>query len=80
MEVRLMSEVTRGQVNNEDNSQSRYLNISNNIHSEDLIYESEGIAIRNGTNIGIWVRTQESNEYSKDSTGMLCQKMEQEDE
>ena len=43
----VMSEVTRGQVDNENNSQSQYLNISNNIQSEGLIYESESIAIRN---------------------------------
>ena len=29
-------------------------------------------------NIGIWVRTQQGDEYSKDNTGMLCQNMEQE--
>ena len=36
-----MSEVTRGQVDNENNSQSQYSNISNNIQSESLIFESE---------------------------------------
>ena len=36
----MMSEVTRGRVDNENNSQSRYLNISNNIQSAGLIYES----------------------------------------
>jgi len=40
--------VTRGQIDNENNSQSQYSKISNNIQSEGLIYESEGIAIRNG--------------------------------
>ena len=45
--VGLMSEVTRGQVDNENNSQSQYSNISNNIQSEGLIYELESIAIRN---------------------------------
>jgi len=48
MEVRVMSEVTRGQVDNENNSQSQYSNILNNIQSEGLIYKSESIAIRNG--------------------------------
>ena len=43
-----MLEVTRGQVDNENNNQSQYSNISNNIQSESLIYESESIAIRNG--------------------------------
>ena len=43
-----MLEVTRGQVDNENNSQSQYLNILNNIQNESLIYESESIAIRNG--------------------------------
>ena len=40
-EVGVMSEVTRGQIDNENNSQSQYLNMSNNIQSEGLIYESE---------------------------------------
>ena len=44
MEIRLMSEVTRGRVDNENNSQSQYSNILNNIH---YIYKSESIAIRN---------------------------------
>ena len=48
MEVGVMLEVTRGRVDNENNSQSRYLNIFNNIQSEGLIYKSESIAIRNG--------------------------------
>ena len=43
-----MLEVTRGQVDNEINNKSQYSNISNNIQSESLIYESESIAIRNG--------------------------------
>jgi len=44
-----MLEVTRGRVDNENNSQSQYLNISNNIQGGGL-YESESIAIsiRNG--------------------------------
>src|SRR5882724_6367922 len=43
-----MSEVTRGQVDNETNSQSRYSNISNIVQGVGLyIYESENIAIRN---------------------------------
>ena len=41
-----MSEVTRGQVDNENNNQSRYLNISNIVQGV-YIYESESIAIRN---------------------------------
>jgi len=45
--VGLMSEVTSSQVDNENNSQSQYLNILNNIQCEDLIYKSESIAIRN---------------------------------
>ena len=48
MEIGLMSEVTRGQVDNENNIQSQYSNISNKIQNEGLIYESESIAIRNG--------------------------------
>ena len=48
-----MLEVTRGQVDNENNNQSQYSNILNNIQSESLIYKSESIAIRNG-NIGVW--------------------------
>ena len=47
-EVGVMSEVTRGQVDNESNSQSQYSNILNNIQSEGLIYDPESIAIRNG--------------------------------
>jgi len=43
-----MSEVTRGQVDNENNSQSQYSNISNNIQSGVYIYESDSIANRNG--------------------------------
>jgi len=31
-------------------------------------------------NIGIWIRTQESDVYSKGNTGMLCQNMGQEQE
>ena len=42
-----MSEVTRGQVDNENNSQSRYSNISNIVQGGFYIYESESIAIRN---------------------------------
>ena len=45
---RVMLEVTRGQVDNENNSQSQYLNISNKLQSESLIYEPESIAVRNG--------------------------------
>jgi len=41
------SKTHRGQVDNENNSQSQYLNILNNIQSLGLIYESESIAIRN---------------------------------
>src|SRR5882724_10199332 len=44
---RWMSEVTRGQVDNENNSQSRYSNISNIVQDGVYIYESENIAIRN---------------------------------
>jgi len=29
-------------------------------------------------NIGIWVGTQEGNDYRKDNTGMLCRNTEQE--
>jgi len=47
MEVGVMSEMTRGRVDNENNSQSQYSNILNNIQSEGLIYESGCIAIRN---------------------------------
>ena len=43
-----MSEVTRGQVDNENNSQSGYLNILNVVQVGVYIYESESIAIRNG--------------------------------
>ena len=42
-----MSEVTRSQADNENNSQSRYSNISNIVQGGGLIYESESIAIRN---------------------------------
>ena len=42
-----MSEVTRGQADNENNSQSRYLNISNIVQGGVYIYESENIGIRN---------------------------------
>ena len=43
-----MSEVTRGQVDNENNSQSQYSNILNIVQGGGLyIYKSEGIAIRN---------------------------------
>ena len=44
--MEVMSEVTRGQVDNENNNQSQYLNISNNIQV--FIYKSENIPIRNG--------------------------------
>ena len=43
-----MSEVTRGRVDNENNSQSRYLNMSNIVQGGVYIYESESVAIRNG--------------------------------
>jgi len=43
----VMSEVTRGWVDNEKNSQSWYSNISN-YRVRDLYMESESIAIRNG--------------------------------
>jgi len=42
-----MLEVTRGQVDNENNNQSRYLNILNIVQGGVYIYESESIAIRN---------------------------------
>ena len=42
-----MSEVARGQVDNENNSQIQYSNMSNNIQSAGLIYNSESIAIMN---------------------------------
>jgi len=42
-----MSEVTRGRVDNENNNQSRYSNISNIVQVGVYIYESESIAIRN---------------------------------
>ena len=74
-----MSEMTRGQVDNENNSQSQYLNISNNIKSKGLIYKPENIAIRNGKYWSM-VGTQEGNEYSKDNTGMWFQNMGQEQE
>jgi len=44
--LEMMLEMTRGRVDNENNSQSGYLNILNNIQSGGLIYESESIAIR----------------------------------
>ena len=42
-----MSEVTRGQVDNENNNQSQYSNISNIVQGGGHIYKSESIAIRN---------------------------------
>jgi len=42
-------EVTRGWVDNENNSQSQYSNISNIVQGEVYIYKSENIAIRTGT-------------------------------
>ena len=42
-----MSEVTRGRVDNENNSQSRYLNMLNIVQGGVYIYKSENIAIRN---------------------------------
>jgi len=64
-----MSEVTRGQVDNENNSQSQYLNILNNIQSEGLIYESESIAIRNRK-----YQMEYGSEHSKaTSTGRITQ-------
>jgi len=47
MGVRWMSEVTRGRVDNENNNQSRYLNILNIVQGGVYIYKSESIAIRN---------------------------------
>src|SRR5882724_1749825 len=44
---RWMSEVTRGRVDNENNSQSRYLNMSNIVQCGVYIYKSENITIRN---------------------------------
>jgi len=49
----VISEVTRGRVDNENNNQSSYSNISNNIQSESLIYKLESIAIRTGT-LEVW--------------------------
>jgi len=45
MGVRWMSEVTRGRVDNENNNQSRYLNILNIVQGGVYIYKSESIAI-----------------------------------
>src|SRR5882724_9809545 len=42
-----MLEVTRGRVDNENNNQSQYSNISNIVQGGVYIYESESIAIRN---------------------------------
>jgi len=42
-----MLEVTRGRVDNENNNQSRYSNISNIVQGGVYIYKSESIAIRN---------------------------------
>ena len=42
-----MLEVTRGRVDNENNSQSQYSNTSNIVQGGVYIYESESIAIRN---------------------------------
>src|SRR5882672_5550004 len=42
--MELMFKVTRGQVDNENNSQSRYLNMSNTYMSESLIYGIRDIA------------------------------------
>jgi len=42
-----MSEVTRGRVDNENNNQVDYSNISNIVQGGVYIYESESIAIRN---------------------------------
>jgi len=47
MGIRLMSECTRGQVDNENNNQSQYSNISNMVQGGDYIYKSESIAISN---------------------------------
>jgi len=44
----VMSEVTRGQVDNENNNQSQYSNMLNTYKVESPIYESESIAIRAG--------------------------------
>ena len=62
-----MSEVTRGQVDNENNSQSQYSNISNNIQGEGLIYDSENIVKK-------WEILEYGLEHSKAmSTGRIAQ-------
>jgi len=57
-----MSEVTRGRVDNENNSQSQYLNILNMVQGGVYIYESESIAIRNG----------EISEYRSEHRKVMC--------
>ena len=68
-----MLEVNRGQVDNENKSQSQYSNKKNIVQGGVYIYESESIAIRNGKISEYGLETQECDVYSKDNTGMLCQ-------
>jgi len=75
-----MSEVTRGRVDNENNSQSRYSNIPNMVQGGVYIYKSESIAIRNRSISEYRLGTQEGSVYRKGNTGMLCQNNGQEQE
>ena len=67
-----MSEVTRGQVDNENNSQSQYSNISNMVQVGVYIYESESIAIRNGKISEYRSEHRKAMCTARENTGMLC--------
>jgi len=73
----------RGRVDNENNNQSRYSNISNIVQGEVYIYESENIAIRN-KNISEYGWNTGSDVYRKGNkecyVGTLEQEQEQEKE
>jgi len=62
-----MSEVTRGQVDNENNNQSRLVEHIEYSQGGVYIYESESIAIEEQEHIGIRIRTQESGVYRRET-------------
>jgi len=71
-------EVTRGRVDNENNSQSRYSNNIEYIQGGGLYNESESIAIRNGQ----WNTDRNTGKrcVQEGNTGMLCRIRKQEQE
>jgi len=69
-----MLEVTRGQVDNENNNQSQYSNMSN---EKSYVWSQRAWAIRMGIS-EVWDRTQQGNEYRNEKHRNAMSEQEQE--